>query len=204
MFALECPLLAEQLAACRLAGIPPPARLRRALRALHRQALWAPAARLSCDAGACLGQLAALLGEVCPMPPGCLEADAPAGLCIGAAPGELGRLLLWLIGSLFPAASGGRVQLSARQSGQQILVCLQLDAPRQKIPPRSVTRQANVWARQRGGWFFWIQSCSSLCAVLALPPGQTALLRPPRYALWAFDRCSPVYSLLPLRLILPG
>ena len=43
----------------------------------------------------------------------------------------------------------------------------------------------------------------ALCAVLLLPKGPAAALRPPRYALWAYDQCSPPFSLLPLRLILP-
>ena len=46
-------------------------------------------------------------------------------------------------------------------------------------------------------------SRSGLCAVLLLPKGPAAALRPPRYALWAYDQCSPPFSLLPLRLILP-
>lgn len=44
---------------------------------------------------------------------------------------------------------------------------------------------------------------AGLCAVLLLPKGPAAALRPPRYALWAYDQCSPPFSLLPLRLILP-
>lgn len=202
--ALEGSLLAEQLAVCRRAGIPPPARLRKAVRQLHWQALCGPAASIHCDVSECLEQLAALLREVCPMPPQSICTNAPAGLYANAAPGELGRFLLQLIGCLFPLSGGTPLHLSAQQCGGRVLVCLQQMRPlRKQKPPRSLTRQARCWARKRGGLFFYGCSGSGFCCVLALLPGQAVRSRPPRYALWAFDRFSPVYSLLPGRLILP-
>lgn len=101
---LEHSALAEQLAACCLHGVRPTARLRRSVRQAQRQALAAPAAAgLCCDAGQCLGELALLLEEICPLPPGFVQAAAPLGLYSAAAPGELGVFFYGCAAALCPA-----------------------------------------------------------------------------------------------------
>ena len=202
---LEHSVLAEQLAACCLRGVRPPARLRRRVRRAQRQALAAPAAvGLCCDAGQCLGELALLLEDICPLPPGFVQAAAPLGLYAAAAPGELGRFLLWLCGGLMPRTPGTCLRLLAYSWGEKILIDICWQGEGTKKPPRSLYRSAKHWAGKRGGMMFFAAGAARLRAVLVLPRGQAKAVRPAQYSLWAFDRFSPPYSLLPLRLILPG
>ena len=95
-----------------------------------------------------------------------------------------------------------------------LLYCLYLKAP---DPLTRALAPCNGSPWEQGKLAFWAMlpaaltlhhlepdsSRSGLCAVLLLPKGPAAALRPPRYALWAYDQCSPPFSLLPLRLILP-
>lgn len=197
--------LAEQLAACAVRGVPPTARLRRLLRRMWRQALFcAPAPGVCCDISHCAAQLCLLLAQLCPQPGQCMAFTGPgAGLCAAAAPGELGCFLLWLAGRLMPPTPGPGLQMRTYEAGRFAGIAVFSPCPAAKKPPRSLCRSARRWAADRGGQMLFMISRSGLCAVLLLPKGPAAALRPPRYALWAYDPCSPPFSLLPLRLILP-
>ena len=151
-----------------------------------------------CLAGQCLGELLLVLSEVMPILPGSIFCRAEDGLLAPASPGALGRFLLWLIGALMPLGPNWRLSLFAYSANGRVCVQIYFYDCAQKIPPRSLCRSANRWAAERGGMVLF----SGRGALLVLPKGRGQPL-PPGYSLWARDRYSPVYALLPLRLILP-
>lgn len=192
-------ILAARLAACRLRGVRPPAGLRRSLRQMHRNFVFMPPmAPACCLAGQCLGELSLILGDVVPVLPGHISCRAEGEILAPASPGALGRFLLLLIGALMPPYPNWRLSLFAYPANGRVCVQVFFYNCAQKMPPRSLCRSANRWAAERGGMVLF----SGRGALLVLPKGRGQPL-PPGYSLWARDRYSPVYALLPLRLILP-
>ena len=196
---MEQAILAARLAACRLRGVRPPAALRRSLRRMHRKFVFMPPrASGCCTAGQCLGELSLVLGDVMPVFPGSISCRSESGLLAQVSPGELGRFLLWLIGAVMPPSLNWRLSLIAYPVNRRVCVQIFFCGHAQKIPPRSLCRSANRWAAERGGMVLF----SMHGALLVLPQGCGQPLLP-SYSLWARDRYSPIYALLPLRLILP-